>query len=239
MKKDNKNVKRFVVPSEGPNSETIKIAFGFLIEICEKHNIQKDLVLFIPTKKHIRGTILENVIGEKASKALFRNEPVKLIDDNNIILRTPRNFNVYPPPEFVISIYPDEEMLDMIDEIFGMSIAIVVPYKMDDIKHWVRTWNPEIVGERQSITEERLLEPEVEKKLEILTKSINLGTGLSHSLDKRKAVEISRKLKAEGYNLDPDAIKSWALRHKWLPHGANQLKDIVIGVNKGKRFRLK
>ena len=90
--------------------------------------------------------------------------------------------------------------------------------------------NPEIPGESQTTPEKLIDNPVVEEALKILTISVNLPSGLTESRYKSMAADLFRILYKNNEKYDPNYIRAWALRNKWPPKGADQLKDVAQAI---------
>lgn len=73
--------------------------------------------------------------------------------------------------------------------------------------------------------------------LERLTHVVNLSTGLSHSLDRMRAIGWLEYLKRWGHHLDAEEVVSWALANGWSQAGAADLEKIINRVNAGGTFK--
>lgn len=67
---------------------------------------------------------------------------------------------------------------------------------------------------------------------------INLSTGFVHPNDKGCTIEMLRKLKKAGYQIDPVLIRDWALQNGFEASYAEELKGFVTGVNSDKKYRI-
>jgi hypothetical protein len=65
----------------------------------------------------------------------------------------------------------------------------------------------------------------VEERLRDLT--ISIGTGIGHPGDETRARHMFKKLIAQGIELNPSAIKRWALQHQWDKGSAMQLAEFA------------
>ncbi len=72
--------------------------------------------------------------------------------------------------------------------------------------------------------------PVVEEALKILTISVNLSSGLTELRYKSMAADLFRILYKNNEKYDPNCIRAWALRNKWTPKGADQLKDVAQAI---------
>ena len=64
----------------------------------------------------------------------------------------------------------------------------------------------------------------------MLTRHINLSTGLINLSDKRSAIELLKILRDNRELYDPASLRAWALRHGWTPEGAEDLEKYAQAV---------
>ena len=223
-------IKRYLVPANGPEVEPIKTAFAFLEKLYENIKSPKNAILLIPTKRNIQGTTLETALGTNIAKALIKGESVKLPSGVNLRLETQQTFRDQWTSDIIIGVYVTEKMLNQIDSAKNAVAVIVVPWIMDDVKEWTRTWNPQVFGETPVAPEVLIENPVVEEALKMLTDSVNLSTGLYHPEDKAAAVQIFQKLHKHKELFDPNSVRAWALRNGWNPEGADQLRSVAQAI---------
>lgn len=82
------------------------------------------------------------------------------------------------------------------------------------------------------------MSPLVLEALKAITMRTNLSSGLAHPNDKAAAVQMFEILHNANESLDPNEIYSWSLRNGWNSEGAEDLRDVAVGVNNGKRHRI-
>lgn len=228
MKQD---TKRFVVPSGLTNEGQIRGALQLIIYINEQNGKPSDVVLFIPTKDQLDGTIIDATLGERVCKALKKGERVLLTGGSFLSCETKRTFKGYMSAEVILCVFPDKDMLKTLDSIRSLKVAVVVPWHMEEIAEWVRAWNPVILGKDHGEAEELLIEnPVVEEAMAMLTRRINLSTGLINPSDRRSTIELLKILRDNGELFDPASLRAWALRHGWPPHGAEDLESYAQAV---------
>lgn len=230
--------KRILVPANGPELEPIQTALEIVRILAERDSGIKEVLIVVHTKGNLNGTTLETVLGNGVSKALAEGKSVRLFE--NLVLRaeTLKQINQYRASHIIIGVYADKKMLDTIDTLPRSNAVIIVPWIMDDeVQEWRRTWSPVVIGEKAPEVDLIIDNPIVEEAMEMLTDSVNLSTGLSHPLDKAKAIDLLRALKDNREAFEPDAIRAWAVRNNWRPKAADELRAIAQGVLEGKRFK--
>jgi hypothetical protein len=127
--------------------------------------------------------------------------------------------------EVVLCVFPDKDMLKALDSVRNLKVAVVIPWHMEEISEWIRAWNPIILGKEHGEAERLITNPVVEEAMAMLTRHINLSTGLINPSDRRSAIELLKILRDNGDLYDPASLRAWALRHGWTPEGAEDLES--------------
>jgi len=138
---------------------------------------------------------------------------------------TKRTFKNYMSTEVVLCVFPDKDMLKALDSVRNLKVAVVIPWHMEEISEWIRAWNPIILGKEHGEAERLITNPVVEEAMAMLTRHINLSTGLINPSDRRSAIELLKILRDNGDLYDPASLRAWALRHGWTPEGAEDLES--------------
>jgi len=232
-----KNTERFIVPPEFGEGGPILEALRLIYTINQKSNLSGEITLYIPTKSQLDGTHIDASLGTKVCKFLKNGQNVKVEGGLSLKCETIRSLKEYSRAEIILCVYPNKKMLDKIDSINGLKVAVVVPWYMDDLDEWKKTWNPIILGEEHRETEDLIDNPVVEEAMKMLTKIVNLSTGLSNPRDKRETVELLRILRNKGELFDPDSLKACALRNDWKPQGAEELRSCAQAIIERKPLR--
>jgi hypothetical protein len=229
------DIKRYVFSTDVPEKEAIAGAFKLCGEILKKMKEPAEVVIFIPQNGSFSDN-LQEVLGEKMSKQLLKDGSISTQDGGGLRLETHRTFTDWKKPgSIIIGVYVTEEMLDQVDRVKNASAVIIVPWHMNDLKVWMKTWNPELNGKERAQPGALINNPIVEQALNSI--AIAPPTGILHPSDRKTAIERFRKLKKDGIAFDSDDIKAWALRHHWDPSAANELRTIAADILKGKRIR--
>lgn len=232
-------VLRYVVPPKYGDNGPLFEALRILNEINWKTGRSKEVTLFIPTKHQLDGTLIDASLGENVCKRLSKGDKVAIGDELILKCETNRTFKPYLSNKTILCIYPNEKMLDAVDTVDDIEVAVVIPWlELEEVKRWLKTWNPIILGEDHIEPTDKLIDnPVVEEAMKLLTKRINLSTGLAHPRDKGATVDLLRKLRDKNEHFDPDSLKAWALRNNWTPKGAEDLRVYAQAIIDRKRIR--
>ncbi|MGD8564153.1 MAG: hypothetical protein PVG03_16555 [Desulfarculaceae bacterium] len=228
-------IQRWLIPANGPDVKAVKQAFNLTIKLCEDVLTDvKEIALLVPVKENLKHSTIEDALTEDICRSLLKGKSIPITNKSSLKLYTQRTFKRFSV-DLVVCIYADDKLLGLVDDLIGPKACIVVPWLMEDIKEWARTWNPKILGQENQAPTELILEPVVIAALKSLTNRVNLSTGLSHPSDKEAADQMFRILKRNKYHLDPGEIRAWALRNGWSSRGADQLKKLAEKILKLKR----
>lgn len=224
------------IDSKGPNEDAVELAFEWIHQLGENNEDKRDAVLAVNTKRQLDGVVAD-VIGEQATKALDKKNPVK-VGEATIQLITkridPQGWQNGP----ILAIYPDKDLLDKIDGMHGVTDVLVVPWSKDEIQYWIDTWGAQALQSEETGSTPDLIDPIVEEAIESLDLLVNTSTGVTHSSDRSTCIEIFKTLQNEGIRFDPGAVRAWLVAEKhWDPDDADDVKEIAEGVQAGKRFQ--
>ena len=225
---------RYITNSASSDRNAHVNGFKKVLELCVSlsHNA---VILHLPTKEHLRQ--LSNLLDQTTIRKLNKDNYATW---NNITftLKTERLEIINWVEDIVLSLYPTSRMMDNLNDLNRAKAIVVVPWIDKERDVWIKTWNPEIIGDAQEHVELLELDPRLERALVALTNTINLSTGLTHSSDKESAIQLLRILHRNSIQLNPENMRIWALQNGWNSDGANQLRDFTRGVLEGKRYRV-
>ena len=229
------DIKRYVFSTDVPEKEAIVAAFKLCGELLKGAKASTEVVIFIPQEGSFSKN-LQEVLGEKMSKQLLKDKSIPTQDGGGIRLETHRTFKDWKGPgNIIIGVYVTEEMLDQVDRVKNVSAEMIVPWHMPDLKVWMKTWNPELIGKEREQPGVLINNPIVEQALNSI--AIEPPTGILHPTDRTTAIDKFRKLKNRtGLHLSQMILRrglSTSLGSIW----ANDLRKIAADILKGKRIR--
>lgn len=154
------------------------------------------------------------------------------------IYRSARQWNGDPLDERVIALWPSTKLLlrlhDAVPE--GGSLG-VLPWTETHIEDWaLATGAVDLLGQtaRRSVD----IDDEVMLgALRSLTDSVNLSSGISHPMDRDRAIETFKVLRRTGRRIDPRHASAWAMAHGWTAAHASRLGSLIKEINRGVRKR--
>lgn len=165
-----------------------------------------------------------DILGKEASKALVKGQGVLLGDGISLSYHSYATFPSRAQLAVVLAIHLAEEDLAKLDDSFSKCL-IYVPWAENEGEKWVAKWGAEIEGSAKEISPIDL-EGAIIESLEILTRMVNLSSGLVHPSDKENAKRRFSELRGRGISWDPEEIEKWAVRNKWAVKHAKTLADL-------------
>lgn len=237
-------IRRFLIPAYGADESALVKAFALVQALCERSSTQS-ILLVTPTRRQMDGTGLCNLLGDAVCKTLLRGESVRMWNGSKMSFATPLTFKSHFRHDIVLSFYGSAETLGKIEKSIAFKELVVVPWTQNDTDEWRRVWNPTIIEDNSpqgtqpqpSQAAKDTLSPTVVEGLKLLSALVNLSTGISHDLDKGKAVALFRALKKAREPFDGVAVKSWAVHNNWSARGAEQLASVAQAICDGKRVQ--
>lgn len=225
---------RYITNSASSDRNAVADGFKKVLELCASlsHNA---VILHLPTKNHIRQ--LSNLLGQATIRKL-KKDNYSSWNSITFTLNTQRLEISDLIEDIVLSLYPTPRMIDNLNNLNRAKAIVVVPWIDRHRDEWIKTWNPEIIGGVQENVGSLELDPRLERALVALTSMINLSTGLTHSSDRERAIQLLLILHRNRIQLNPDNMRIWVLQNGWNSDGANQLRDFAQGVLEGKRYRI-
>ncbi|WP_262181551.1 hypothetical protein [Haloarcula laminariae] len=224
------------IDAEGPNEEALEKALVWLRQLGKQDSEKQDALLAVNTKNQLDG-VLSSVIGDGPANELDKKNPVQL-GDVEIRLMTkridPQGWRSGP----ILALYPDKKLLDKIDDLYGVTDVLVLPWSKDEVEGWIDTWGATSLTGDTSGTKPAIDDSVVKEAVETLDVFVNTSTGITHPSDRSKCIEIFETLHREGYGFNPATIRAWLVAEKgWSPEDADDVEEIAEGVQAGKSFQ--
>ncbi|MDO5070500.1 MAG: hypothetical protein Q4D78_09995 [Neisseria zoodegmatis] len=217
--------KRFLFKNEGFDEQAIISAIKHAINLsgqnCKIH-------IVYPQKSNFEfsdiGGIIDKIFGAGSAKKLCKGESIECMD---FIL--PSKINSYNSSGVVLALYCTSDDMNLIDSNTSADSIIFVSWLLKEANIWESTWynNGLVVMNGEASQQIESLPKEVIQKLELLTRIINLSTGLTHPSDQKHAERIFKELKEDGYKADEQLITSWAIANGWNARHLNDLKKLT------------
>lgn len=232
----NMKKQRFYFNAQGNDDEAYRQAIQFACSFTKEDDEIKKVTLLIHRRNEtgLFKNLFENDTIKQLFKGLtfnnckpiFKFETTKTLNDD---LAT---------SQLVISCGLDAHNVFKLDNFNSVKVIIAIPWRIDLLIKWIKTWNPtELLGNQEAI--QPYLEPSciVRKALSDLNTSI-VSKDIKHPLDKEKAKTYILALHNFESSLDPDVIGSYLIRDlEWKAKNANDIEKLIITLNNGKHFK--
>ncbi|MBD9571890.1 hypothetical protein [Ensifer sp. ENS08] len=216
--------------SQDPEAWRYALAYAMKIGGSAATPVQ-NYILLTHTKQQLKSTSLSDHVGAAASKNLLANKTVSLSDGGQLRHETLQTLRLTGRGAVIIAYFAEDKLLETVDGLDAVVGVVAVPDIKSQADKWIARWNPVVHGELQPKTPAPLIDDTViVNALTSLSGSINLSHAVMNPRDKEYADETLRILRAKGHKLEPDHIKSWAIRNKWKPGAADELARLATRI---------
>ena len=189
-----------------------------------------EYILLTHTKQQLKHTSLANHIGAAKAKALLANKVIDIPGVGRLRHATLQTLCGSAQQAVIIAYFAEDKMLETIDGLIGLVGVVAVPEIHGEIDTWSARWNPIVYGQTATVPVKLISDTVVEKALHSLTGWVNLSHAVMNTRDKEHANETLRILRAKGHTLEPDKIKSWAIKNAWKPKAADELAKLAAKI---------
>lgn len=177
-------------------------------------------LLAVPGQDNLTGTISQ-VLGNTFVSKLKKGNSITI--SNNTKLSLLKKISEFNGP--IIVIYPTPKLLDKIDDMYNVTDVLVIPWLFEEIIPWIKGWGAKELGSSLGKNIPKLsLEYRIIDKLEKLSKSVNLSTGIGHPSDKNTAIRCFEYFKSNNISVDLIELRAWLIANNWKSKSA----DLVI-----------
>jgi hypothetical protein len=204
----------------------VHIALQAMIEICRSKGIGR-VTLVVPHKGRFVGTIFAQAIGSAAAKALAKGQIVTLADGVTMNLESAQTYRPSAGHGLLVGVHIDDKSMNRLDDSWSAQAIMYLPWNDQEDQEWRATWKPTEIGYSSEASVTSSLSDGVVEALKLLTRNINLGTGLGHPSDEALAKRVFAKLRSEGHSFDPAEVRRWAQRNNWSSSAAADLEKIA------------
>lgn len=223
---------RVVVPIDCHDPSAWATALGYAQVIGAKAQPPaSEYILLTHTKRQLSETSLGNHIGEANAKALLANKRIGVSGGVHLRHATLQTLRGLAQQSVIIAYFAEDKMMESVDGLAGLIGVVVVPEFSGDVDTWRARWTPVVHGQQPTAPIELISDPVVERALQGLSGSVNLSHAVMTPGDKEHANETLRILRAKGHTLEPDKIKSWAIKNGWKPMAADELAKLAAKIH--------
>ena len=195
--------------------------------------------LAVMSKQSLHGPLAE-YLGKDLLRQLKKKDGVifyKGVKVQLITKRLPLETPAQKAP--ILALYLKKNFLDIIDAESDVSALIVVTKNKEDVEQWILTRNAINLDEPDKLPNYPLIKNRVVvEAMQGLSSSVNQESGIWHTRDKEKTVQIFKILKEAGEYYDPYFVKCWLVRHgKFDAPDAERVAEVAQMVLEGRRLR--
>jgi len=138
----------------------------------------------------------------------------------------------------VMALWPTRDMLDDIDGRPDVKAVAVLTWNLKEVLAWASGMNATNVLGDDGPPPAGLDDEMTRGALRVITDSVNLSTGISHTSDYNHALLTLRELRDHGRLPDPDAITAWCVANGWRHRHGRHLAQLASELQAGKAKRL-
>lgn len=225
--------KSLYVDAAGSDLGAIRTALLWLSDAIRRAGHEG--LLIVPALRGVEHGALSDVMGAQATAELKKHRRVGLDKGVTMALATWATLpTVWAGP--ILALHPDRATLDKIDAILQPPELLVVPWIPGEIGDWIATWGATDLESGKSHAQSGL-SPVIEEALRTLTNRVNISTGILHPSDRSAAIDLFKRLRAARFELEPEKIRQWLVRHNWRPKDAEAVKKLVQAIVDRRRIR--
>lgn len=228
--------KRYYNDNIGPIKENEVLALKKAFELCSKIGNITQITLLIHTKGNTG--YFERIFETRDLKDFFRG--VK-IDPNYppLKIETVRTFNDDSQGnKIVVAFGLCSNELRKYDDYESVEGIIAHQFSADSVKDWAKSWGAIDLKTEKEIDKTELPGKVVQQAFIDLSNSINIKSGITHSMDEELCKTYIRALKKYNYELDSKKILSFLTTNlKWSSDNANNVIKLIDKVNSGGYFK--
>jgi hypothetical protein len=217
------SIDRYIVER---NDTQVRTAFAGIVKLVKEKGITR-VTLIVPKKGGWEHSIVGEFLGARVAKALAKGQSVTLVEGVTMLLESPQTFRPTAGQGLLVGVHISIKEMAKLDDAWGAQAILFLPWSDIESQEWKATWHPETFGQKGPDAPANALSQPVQEALGRLTESINLGTGLTHPLDKKHAEQTFDKLRSDGCSFDPVEVRRWAQRNNWSSKAAADLEEVA------------
>ena len=218
----------YYIKSSGDDRNALKKAIGWLLEMGDRG------YLAMPSFRGLDGPVSEEL--GKAAVYDLKSKGVATITGKQITMITKSTMIVDAKGAPLLAIYPYGHFLDFLDSIHNVSSILVLPWSMQEVETWMRSWGvKELGGKRvKPGMNEAGSRTAIEAMREICQK-VNPSSGVERPTDRDAFVQAFALLKEAGEVFVPGDIKTWLIADQgWRAILAEEVAEIAAEVLLGR-----
>ena len=221
----------YYIRAEGPDRGAVKKALEWLLQVSPAKGY-----VAVPGLRNLDGVLAEE-LGESAVTDL-KTKGKAIVSGRELHVITRLKPVQSADKAAIVAFYPYGRVLDALDAIRDISAILIVPWSMQEIDHWVSTWNAKELGSRKkSKKTDHVSNRVVEEALWDISDRVNVPTGMEHQIDRDLIIQALLILKDGGEEFTPSSLKSWLMANVgWKATHAQEVAEAAAEVLQGKRI---
>jgi len=218
----------YFIRSSGADRNALKKAIGWLLEMGDRG------YLAVPSFRSLDGPISEEL--GKAAVFELKSKGASTIMGKQITMVTKTTMILDAKGAPLVAIYPYGHFLDSLDSIHNVSSMLVLPWSMQEIDTWTRSWGAKELGGKRvkAGADESGNKVAVEALKEICAK-VNPSWGIENPTDRDAFVQAFALLKEAGEVVVPGDLKIWLVtKQGWRATQAEEVAELAAEVLLGR-----
>ena len=225
------HIPRILVPLDPHDPNTWIEALNYALDLCEPgESDARRIILALPSRPQMKNMTIADHLGASPAKTLVAGQTVSLVGGVTLLAEGVAQLRVGPEKVVIIAYYADDKALDKVDGLAHVEGVVVVPSWAGSVPGWMKRWTPQVHGQAAAAPVILIGDPKVEKALEALSRSINLGPEVLHASDGALAEQTFRILRNKGHKAAPADIRSWAIKNGWKDKAATRLETLAARI---------
>jgi len=218
----------YFIRSSGADRNALKKALGWLLEMGDRG------YLAVPSFRSLDGPIGEEI--GKAAVYELKSKGAATIMGKQITMITKTTMAVDAKGAPLLAIYPYGHFLDSLDSIHNVSSILVLPWSMQEIESWTKTWGAkELGGKRVKVGTTDPGNLVAIEALKELCGRVNPSSGVENPVDRDAFVQAFVLLKTAGEVFVPSDLKIWLVaKQGWRAAHAEEVAEMSAEVLLGR-----
>jgi len=218
----------YFIRSSGADKNTLKKAVSWLLEMGDRG--------YIATPS-FRG--LDGPVGEELGKPAvydLKSKGVTTIMGKQITMITKTTMILDAKGAPLLAVYPYGHFLDSLDSIHNVSSMLVLPWSMQEIETWIRSWGvKELGGKRTHAGVDESGSRTTFEAMKEICGRVNPSTGIERPADRDSFVQAFVMLKDAGEVFIPGDLKIWLIANQgWTAIRAEEVAELAAEVLLGR-----
>jgi len=218
---------RLLIPISAHDSQAWTEALQAAYSLSRKPaTAADDIVLVVPSRPQMKSMTIANHLGAASSKTLARGDVLPIASGVTLRAEGQAQLRIGAAKVILIAYYATDKDLEVLDGLANVQAIVAVPAHASSADEWMKRWTPVVVGQPVAAPVALIADAKLEKALETLTRTVNLGLNSLHPNDRQTVEQTFRILRAKSHSATGSSIKSWAIKNGWKAKAAEELEKI-------------